>query len=485
MTISGTISSALSGLTAAARAAELVSSNVANARTEGYARRSLEIAPRTVGTSGQGVQVVAVIRNTDPIATGDRRLAEAGAADRQVRADFFQNIETTLGSPEEEGSMSARLAAFDASLIEAASRPDAETRLAAVVDAAKGFIRNLAATSSDVQRARENADARIGTAVHSINDALAGIADFNAQILSLSSTDRDTSALMDQRQRLIDGISAQIPLREVDRGQGLIALYSSGGAVLIDGTRPAQLGFTAAGIVTSEMTIGTGALSGLTLNGRPISTTENGPLSGGALSAQFALRDTVAPGVQTQLDALARDLVERFAAPGLDPTLTSGNPGIFTDQGGPFVAANESGLASRLQLNPSVDPARGGALWRLRDGVQATTPGNAGNSRLLVALQDAIEAPRQPVSGGFSTGERSLSVLAAQVTSGVAAGRLTAETEASYSNARADALRVLEREGGVDTDRELQDLLSIEQAYSANAQVLRTVNDMIQLLLQV
>ena len=62
MTISGTVASALSGLTVAARAAELVSSNVANARTEGYARRSLEVAPRAVGASGQGVQVVAVLR---------------------------------------------------------------------------------------------------------------------------------------------------------------------------------------------------------------------------------------------------------------------------------------------------------------------------------------------------------------------------------------------------------------------------------------
>ena len=110
MSISGTVASALSGLTAAARAAELVSSNVANARTDGYARRTLEPAPRNVGVSGQGVQVVAVVRATDPIITGDRRLAEAGAAERQTRADFFSNIESLLGSPEEAGSISARIA---------------------------------------------------------------------------------------------------------------------------------------------------------------------------------------------------------------------------------------------------------------------------------------------------------------------------------------------------------------------------------------
>ena len=483
MSISGTVASALSGLTAAARAAEIVSSNVANARTEGYSRRSLEIAPRTVGASGQGVQVVAVVRNTDPVITGDRRLAEAGAAERQTRADFLSSIESLLGSPEEEGSISARIAAFDASLIEAASRPDADTRLAAVVEAARGIIGNLSAAATEVQRARENADGQIGASVRQVNDALSGIASFNAQILSLSATGRDSSALMDQRQRLIDGIAPLIPLREVDRGNGLIALYSVGGAVLIDGDRPAQLGFTPAGVVTAGMTLATGALSGLTVNGRAVGTTEGGPLSGGALSAQFALRDSVAPGVQAQLDTLARDLIDRFADPGMDTTLAPGDAGLFTDLGSAFLPANEAGLSMRLRLNPAVDPSRGGQLWRLRDGMQATAPGPAGNSRLLVALQDALHAPRPPATG--SGGARSHAVLAAQIVSGVAAGRLTAETEASYSTARADALRVLELENGVDTDRELQDLLTIEKAYAANARVLQTVDQMIQLLLEV
>ena len=152
--------------------------------------------------------------------------------------------------------------------------------------------------------------------------------------------------------------------------------------------------------------------------------------------------------------------------------------------GGAFLATNEAGLSLRLRLNPAVDPSQGGQLWRLRDGVQATSPGPTGNSRLLVALHDALNAARQP-TGGTGAAARSHAVLAAQIVSGVAAGRLTAETEASYSTARADALRVLELENGVDTDRELQDLLTIEKAYAANARVLQTVDQMIQLLLEV
>ena len=40
-------------------------------------------------------------------------------------------------------------------------------------------------------------------------------------------------------------------------------------------------------------------------------------------------------------------------------------------------------------------------------------------------------------------------------------------------------------ETGVDTDRELQNLLIIEQAYAANARVLETIDQMIQRLMEI
>jgi flagellar hook-associated protein 1 len=78
MSISGALSSSLSGLTAAARAAEVVSSNIANARTEGYGRREVQLSARSVGGTGQGVQVDAVRRMVDLVLLTDRRIAQSG-----------------------------------------------------------------------------------------------------------------------------------------------------------------------------------------------------------------------------------------------------------------------------------------------------------------------------------------------------------------------------------------------------------------------
>ena len=204
---------------------------------------------------------------------------------------------------------------------------------------------------------------------------------------------------------------------------------------------------------------------------------------GGSLAAQFAVRDSLAPEAQAKLDALARDLLERFSDPAVDPTLALGAPGLFTDNGQAFVASNEPGLAQRLRLNAAIDPRQGGNLWHLRDGVNAAAPGPPGNASGLVALQSALGTARTPASGQFMTGARSFSALHGDMLSSMVAQRLTGETEASYAAARADALTQMELGQGVDTDQEMQSLLLIEQAYTANAKVVQTIGQLIETLL--
>jgi len=483
MTIAGSLSSALSGLTANARAAEIVSSNIANAMTDGYGRREIVLTSRQVGGIGQGVEVMGVYRHADQALIGDRRLAEATAGENEVQSDFLSRLERILGTPGEEQSLDGRIAAFDKALVEASSRPESESRLSRVADMAKAIATHLSDVSQDIQAARARADDRIEADVEKLNTALTRVGALNKIILANSGTGRDSSALMDQRQQLIDGVAKIIPLREVAREGGVVALLTETGATLVDGP-VSQFGFLPVGRILPGMTQQSGALSGLTLNGKPVATMgDKSPIAGGTLAANFAVRDDLGPEAQAQIDGIARDLIDRFSEPGLDPTRAPGAPGLFTDAGGAFDPTRERGLSQRLTVNASVDPAQGGALWRLRDGLGASTPGSAGNAQLLNDWQAALTDLRAPASQSFMAGERSLSTLAADMLSGIAARRLTADGEASYSAARADSLRTMELEGGVDSDQEVQTLLLIEQNYAANAKVVQTVDDMIKLLL--
>jgi flagellar hook-associated protein 1 FlgK len=231
------------------------------------------------------------------------------------------------------------------------------------------------------------------------------------------------------------------------------------------------------------MTIGSGALSGFTINGMPVPSGDAGVLGGGTLGAAVAIRDDLAPRAQAQFDALARDLIERFETPTVDPTLAPGQPGLFTDGGQVLDPLLEEGLAGRIRLNALVDPARGGQLWHLRDGLGAAASGNVGNAALLNALGTALSDPRTPSSGSF-IGARSAAGLASDVLSGIASARQQEEFRQSYTVARQGALTELQLSDGVDTDAEMQQLLLVEQAFAANARVIQTVDELIQQLIR-
>ena len=483
MSITGAMNSALSGMTAVSRAASVVSSNTANALTEGYARREVSLAATQVGITGTGVKVTGVNRVVNQTVVSDLRLAEADLGNSNIRTDFLSGVEKMVGESGEPGSLSALLADFDSSLISAASRPDSDARLTSLLSAAQGVAKQLNTISDNLMQVRTSADDQIANQVDTLNSTLKQIAELNRTITAQQASGVDTGALLDQRQLLVDQVSAIVPVREVMRDNGQIALFATGGAVLLEGSKPSELGFDPAGLVTADMTLASGALSGLTLNGMAISTLDDKLVGGGSLGALFAVRDELAPQAQAQVDAFARDLISRFQDPSVDPTLAVGDPGLFTDNGLALDTTLEVGLAGRIEINALVDPAQGGATWRLRDGLGAAAPGAVGDSTLLTALGTALSDPRVPASGDFSGTKKSSSGLAADILSQFSSARQTAETQQAYSSSRQSTLKTLFLSDGVDTDQEMQKLMQIEQAYAANAKVMSAMDQLLQTLL--
>jgi flagellar hook-associated protein 1 FlgK len=484
MSITGALSNALSGLGAASRAAEVVSSNVANAMTEGYGRRTLEVAARTNGSSG-GVRVVSVERHMSQAVLDDRRAALAGLADSDARTGFLSRLSDSYGVPGSGTSMADDLSRLAASLVSASARPDSPARLEGSVDALRTLSERINLAQRDIQSARGRADAAIANDVSTLNAALQRIEILNNDIRKHGQGDSLAAGLRDERQRLIDQVAQIVPVREIDRGDGRVALMTPRGTMLIDGPA-ARLGFTQVNMMTPDLDVGVGTLSGITVNGRPVDLSlANHALSGGSLGGHLAVRDQIAPEAQAELDAFARDLVERFQDPAADPSLAPGDAGLFTDAGVAFDPANEVGLAGRLAINAAVDPAAGGAAWRLRDGIGALAPGDAGQSAGLDRLSAALSAARPVASGPMAGISRTSATLLSDVMSSTAGALVLAEADTARAGARADVLTDRLLANGVDTDEEMQKLLLIEQAYGANARVIETVQDMIDALMRI
>ncbi|WP_322867061.1 flagellar basal body rod C-terminal domain-containing protein [Aquicoccus sp. G2-2] len=196
----------------------------------------------------------------------------------------------------------------------------------------------------------------------------------------------------------------------------------------------------------------------------------------------FQIRDDLAVSAQTQLDATARDLVERFQGAGIDGTLASGDAGLFTDNGNAFSAADETGLSARLSINAAADPDQGGATWRLRDGLGAIAPGAVGNAQLLQAMGGVLQAGRSPATGTFGAALQSASALQATFISQISADRDANDQLVSFATARYATANAGLLADGVDSDQEMQQMMLIEQAYAANARMMQAVDDMMKTL---
>lgn len=483
MSIGSALSNALSGLNAVSRASDVVSSNVSNAMTEGYARREIELTSQILGQSGTGVTVTSVNRYTDPVITGERRVADGEVALAETRTDFLNTFSRAIGQADEASSISGHIVSLEESLIEAASHPESETRLQAVLYSAQNLTDKINSAADTLMTSRIAADTEIGNSVEFLQKSLQQVADLNVAIQQSASSGFNANSLMDQRQQVVDQISQIIPVKEIARDNNTIALYTSGGAILVD-TKAATIEFTPVATITPDMTMASGALSGLTINGQPVSTdADKGAISGGSLSGLFEVRDELIPEAQVKLDAIARDLIERFQTTDVDPTLAVAAAGLFTDGGAALDTLNEEALSNRLSVNSLIDPAQSGDLWKIRDGLGAVAEGDQGDSNILVAMTEALQNSRVVASGGFTSTQRSALTLSSDFYSLIEGDVLDFETGLSFSAARQESLKSIELEAGVDTDFEMQQLILIEQSYAANAKVIQTLDTLLDQLI--
>lgn len=474
MGLTSALNSAMSGLAAASRASQIVSDNIANAMTPGYATRSLELSSDAI--IGSGVRVVGIDRETDPALTASRRAADAELVSAETEVAFLGSVELLVGSALDDDSISARLAAFETSLIAAASAPESDVRLNDVARKATEFAQSIADAANGIQDARASADKSAATQVETLNDRLEQVKQINVRITAIQSADQSAAALYDQRDVLIDEINQIVPVNVVDRANGQIALYSDGGAILLDGST-AEIEFTPATLVAPHSSIEDGSLSVLSLNGIDIKTEA---LGGGSLAAQLEIRDQLGPELQAQLDSLAVDMIERFEASGLDSSVSVGDPGLFTDAGNALDPNATLGLANRLSVNQLVSLEAEAETWRLRDGLGATERGQVGDASLLTAFSLALTTPHTVEGLDVTAAD-----LASNLVSGVAARVVATDSKLSFAATSQAELERFEAELGVDTDAELQTLMIVERAYAANARIVQAVEEMMDSLMRI
>lgn len=481
MSLSSAINVARSGLQVTSLRADIVATNVANATTPGYVRRSVTLSETILGGKTAGVRTDGIARAQDSAIKAQRRELTSDLAQASVMSSTWKSISTRLGNSADGNGIFKAFSSFQTALSTSITNPESASSAASLLEAARGITQELNSLSDMVATQRAEADREIADGVDVVNQALKQVESLNTRLSGVNRTSGEAAALIDERQRVLDTIAEYLPIQTVDRDSGTIDVLTTEGVFLIAG-RAREITFTPSSAFGPNETLADGDLSGLSVDGVNLTpgAASFGAVSGGLFGALFTLRDSDLPALSTQLDSIASDLIGRLSADSIDPTKTPGDPGLFIDSD----PAGGAGLAGRISLNAAVDPAQGGATWRLRDGLGAVTSGPPGNQSILQGMFDAFTAVSAFSAPGFQ-GSYSSTEMVANLASIAGQKRLQHETVLSSTQTQHGILVEAEQtETGVDIDAQMQDLLLIEQAYAANARVIEIASQMIKLLME-
>jgi flagellar hook-associated protein 1 FlgK len=346
--------------------------------------------------------------------------------------------------------------------------------------------------SAEIARQRLSADGAIADSVATINEALNSLATLNSQISKGGFGNQDVTDLMDKRDILLDSLSQELGITYMNRGDGELVVLTSGGTTLLEGSTVHPLSFTHASQIPANLgyTPGVpGGLSGITVDGLDIAPGSGyaGEIRSGRLAGLFELRDTLYPQAQAQIDEIASNLTDSFQRH--DATVTAGATGLFTDNGAAHDRSDPAqvlGLAGRIAINSAVLPEQGGQLWRVRDGVQAATPGTPGDTTQVGQFLAAFE---ETISFNGNAGLATSGTLRSYAVDFVAFQgnqRAAMQDRAGYQAAVTEAINTQRQNvEGVNVDDELQKMLMFEQSYAAAAQVIQAVKNMMDTLMEI
>lgn len=486
MSLTAALGSARSSLMASGVQSSVISRNIAGASELGYSRKIAVLD----NFPGNGVYVAAIQRAASAGLFTNVLTATSASNKQSVIYDGLQKIAaSTVDDPELDQSPTAQLNALKQALHQYATAPDNATLAQSAVASAKDMATALNQATRTVQSARENADADMATSVANINRLLAQFDTVNTAIVKGTGTGDDVTDYLDQRDSIISKLSQEIGVSVSIRPNGDAALYTDSGVVLYD-----KAARTVSFAPTNAYTAGTTG-NAVYIDGVPVTgATSVMPLKSGKIAGLAELRDNATVTYQSQLDEIARGLIDAFREVDQSGAALPDVPGLFTYPGVPAMPAAATvsvGLAGTITVAASVDPASGGNPNLLRDGAISgnaaytyNTTGAPGFSSRLQQLIDNMDAP-QPFDAA-AQGKPSGSVIdfASSSASWIENRRKTANDSAQYQNTLLDRSNTaLSNVNGVNMDDEMSTMLQVERTYSASSKIISAVDDMLNTLL--
>ena len=334
MSISQALNTSLSGLRATQAGMALIASNVANAQTPGYIRKTMLLQTVAASDLGGSVRTAAISREIDQYVQRQLRVETSGGAYADLRAQFYSRIQGLLGAPGSDAALETVFNNFTSSIQALSTSPESPSARSNVLSSAQVLAQHLNGLTQDVQALRGDAETGISDAISGANDAMEKIAMINTQLTHSSGVSAADASLEDQRDYYVDQLSQLMDIRVVVSDNNEYNVFTNSGVQLV-GATATKLTFQAQGTVTpstewnadpSKSTLGTIKLE--QPNGTYIDLVANGSIRSGKIAAYLEMRDKTLPQLQTQLDAMASAMASALSNENV-PAVAGGGAGEF------------------------------------------------------------------------------------------------------------------------------------------------------------
>ena len=299
------------------------------------------------------------------IRPADARSASAAAGRADARQRWLSATETALGDSDDASSVGVKLTAVYAAGSALAGNPsDTAGRSAFLqsIDDAAGAVR---ATATGLAKVSAGIGAEAGITLNSVNAALDQLTQVNVELTRAAPGTSASAALQDQRDQILDGISANIDI-DVSLDPRGVATVTLAGSAAVALTGPAAQRLALATADDGRLSVTAESATGSTPVAAP------GGALGGLVESAAAVSDR-----RATLDGIAANFAQSLNAWSAQGTTASGA------SGGALLAI-AGGSATTLALT-TTSPA----------AVAAATPGGAANGNLLalstVRAADASE----------------------------------------------------------------------------------------------
>ena len=435
------------------------SHNISNVNTEGYSRQRALLGTQTPSFNGSnyfgsGVQITSVERVMDSFLVDQQRIYTSQESQQDTYLTFAKQADDLLGSP--QLGLNTGLEEFFNAVHEVANDPTSVAAREVMLSQGEVLANRFNILDQQVLDFDSQLDSVLEGGVADINVIAQGISDLNKAIVTNTSASGGApNDLLDQRDQLINELSAYISISTVEEGNGSLNVFVGTGQAIVTGTGSIKLSVisdNSTSPIRSKIGYGPGSID------------ISAQLTGGSIGGAFQVRTEVIDSARSELSTLAKSLADsvntqNLAGVDLDGT-TAASPGHLFFGDLTAVTPGEYAGAIKVVMTDSRKIA-----------ASSTTNSAIGNNENALLLADLQLS--KTMAGGTQTFADSYGVLVATVatkTHQADIGQKTQEGLLNQVKLRADSV------SGVNLDEEAANLIKFQQSYQAASQIITVSN---------